>query len=94
MCDVPCVAVVFAFISPRLAIIVVAIFSDILSRAYDSWFLPLIGFFLLPWTTLAYAWMADNGPGVEVTGFEWFLVALAFLIDLSSLFGSARRGWD
>ena len=50
-----------AFISPRLAIIVVAIFSDILSRAYDSWFLPLIGFFLLPWTTLAYAVMWDVG---------------------------------
>ena len=32
-----------------------ALFSDILSRAFDSWFLPLIGFFILPWTTLAYA---------------------------------------
>ena len=58
---VPCLAVLLAFISPRLAIIVVAIFSDILSRAYDSWFLPLIGFFLLPWTTLAYAIMWDVG---------------------------------
>ena len=89
----PCLAVLLAFISPRLAIIVVAIFSDILSRAYDSWFLPLIGFFILPWTTLAYAIMWDVGTR-EVTGFEWFVVALAFLCDLGSYAGGgrARRG--
>jgi hypothetical protein len=86
---VPCVAVLFAFISPRLAIIVVAIFSDILSRAFDSWFLPLIGFFILPWTTLAYAIMWDVGTH-EVMGFEWFVVVLAFLADLGSYAGGGR----
>jgi hypothetical protein len=90
---VPCLAALLAFISPRLAIIFVAIFSDMLSRAFDSWFLPLIGFFLLPWTTLAYAVMWDVGTR-EVTGFEWFVVGLAFLCDLGSYFGGgrARRG--
>jgi hypothetical protein len=86
---VPCLAVLLAFISPRLAIIVVAIFSDILSRAFDSWFLPLIGFFLLPWTTLAYAVMWDVGTH-RVNGFEWFVVVLAFLADLGSYFGGQR----
>jgi hypothetical protein len=89
VCGVPCVAAVFAFISPRLAIIVVALFSDILSRAYDSWFLPLIGFFLLPWTTLAYAVMWDVGTH-RVNGFEWFVVVLAFLVDLGSYAGGQR----
>src|SRR5438874_1114510 len=60
------------------------IFSDVLSRAFDSWILPLLGFFLLPWTTLAYAAFWDWGPGHHVTGFEWFFVALAFVINLSS----------
>jgi len=86
---VPCLAVLLAFISPRLAIIVVAIFSDILSRAFDSWFLPFIGFFILPWTTLAYAIMWDVGTR-EVTGFEWFVVVLAFLVDLGSYAGGDR----
>ena len=88
----PCLAVLLAFISPRLAIIVVAIFSDILSRAYDSWFLPLIGFFILPWTTLAYAVMWDVGTR-EVTGFEWFVVVLAFVIDLGA-YRRGERGWS
>jgi hypothetical protein len=89
VCGVPCFAAALAFISPRLAIVFVAVFSDILSRAYDSWFLPLLGFFLLPWTTLAYAIMWDVGTR-EVTGFEWFVVVLAFLADLGSYAGGKR----
>ena len=51
--------------------------------------MPFLGFFLLPWTTLAYAvlWASSDG----VNGFEWFIVALAFLFDLGALFGSGRR---
>ena len=86
---VPCLAALLALLSPRLAIIFVAIFSDILSRAFDSWFLPFIGFFILPWSTLAYAIMWDVGTH-EVTGFEWFVVGLAFLCDLGSYVGGGR----
>ncbi|HEY3435049.1 MAG TPA: hypothetical protein VGK41_05300 [Solirubrobacterales bacterium] len=87
-----CLVVLLAFISPRLALFAIFLFSDLLSRAFDSWFVPLLGFFLLPWTTLAYAvmWSASTN---EVTGFEWFIVILAFLIDLGSWAnrGRARR---
>jgi hypothetical protein len=84
-----CLVLLFAVISPRLAIIGTWLFTDLLSRAFDGWVLPFLGFFLLPWTTLAYAWMWDSGR--EVRGFEWFLVGLAFLADLSSHAGSSRR---
>jgi len=85
---VGCLVVLFAFISPRLALFALWLFSDLLSRAFDSWFVPLLGFFLLPWTTLAYAvmWSASSN---QVTGFEWFIVILAFVIDLGSY---ANRG--
>jgi hypothetical protein len=78
----------FALISPRLALFALWLFSDLLSRAFDSWFVPLLGFFLLPWTTLAYAVMWSTSSD-EVSGFEWFIVILAFLIDLGSY---ASRG--
>jgi len=58
------------------------IFTDLLSRSFDSWILPFLGFFLLPWTTLAYAVMWSTSDGV--TGFGWFIVILAFVIDLGS----------
>jgi hypothetical protein len=82
----PCLIALLALLSPRLAIVFIAIFSDMLSRAFDSWLLPLIGFFLLPWTTLAYAVMWDTGTR-DVNGFEWFIVVLAFLADIASYAG-------
>ena len=59
------------------------LFSDLLSRAFDGWLVPLLGFFLLPWTTLAYAAMWGSGAN-GVSGFEWFIVILAFVIDLGA----------
>ena len=50
-----CLVALLALISPRLALVAIWLFSDLLSRAFDSWILPLLGFFLLPWTTLGYA---------------------------------------
>jgi hypothetical protein len=93
---VGCLVFLFALISPRLALFFIFVFSDLLSRAYDSWLVPFIGFFLLPWTTLAYAAFWDWGAGHHVVGFEWFFVILAFLIDLSSWAGGrrARYGGD
>ena len=84
-----CFVVLFALISPRLALFFVWIFSDWLSLAFDSWVLPVLGFFLLPWTTLAYAAMWVYGTN-DVNGFEWFIVVLAFLIDIGAI-GSGNR---
>ncbi|MBA2506905.1 MAG: hypothetical protein H0V29_13345 [Thermoleophilaceae bacterium] len=84
-----CFAALLAIISPRLALFAVFVFSDVLSRAYDSWVLPLLGFFLLPWTTLAYAAMWDIGTR-GVNGIEWAFVVLAFVVDVSSIAGGSR----
>ncbi len=65
------------------------LFTDLLSRSFESWIVPFLGFFLLPWTTLAYAVMWASSDGVN--GFEWFIVVLAFLVDLGALAGSGRR---
>jgi hypothetical protein len=85
-----CILVLLALISPRLVLFLMWLFSDQLSRAFDSWAIPLIGFFVLPWTTLTYAAFWDWGSGREVTGVEWFFVVFAFLIDLGS-WGFGRR---
>jgi hypothetical protein len=86
-----CLVALLALLSPRLAIFAIWLFSDLLGRAYDEWWIPLLGFFILPWTTLAYAVMWAAGTN-EVTGFEWFIVILAFLIDVSSWSQSGRIG--
>ena len=65
------------------------LFTDLLSRAFESWIVPLLGFLLLPWTTLAYVLMWSSSDGV--IGFEWFIVALGFLFDLGSHSEGGRR---
>ena len=84
-----CLLVLLALISPRLVLFLIFLFSNLLSRAFDSWLVPFLGFFLLPWTTLAYAvmWSSAN----RVSGFEWFIVVLAFFLDLGSYAQSSRR---
>jgi hypothetical protein len=84
-----CLVALFALISPRLALFLIWIFEDWLSRAFDSWIVPVLGFFLLPWTTLAYTvmWVAGSNG---VNGFEWFLVVLGFFFDLASHAESQR----
>ena len=87
---VGCLVVLLALISPRLALFALWLFTDLLSRAFESWVVPLLGFLLLPWTTLAYALMWASSD--RVNGFEWFIVALAFLIDLGSY--ARSRGYE
>jgi hypothetical protein len=87
-----CLVLLLAIFSPRLALFAIFLFSNLLSRAFDSWLVPLLGFFLLPWTTLAYAVMWSSGNN-GVTGVEWFFVVLGFLFDLASYGeGGRRRG--
>jgi hypothetical protein len=86
---VGCLLVLIGLFSPRLAIFLLAIFSDDLSRAFDSWLVPLLGFFLLPWTTLIYTLLWTTSR--HVNGVEWVLVGAAVLLDLGVIGGGQGR---
>src|SRR5574340_1028891 len=43
-----------------------------------GWVWPLAGLLLLPWTTVAYVFVAPGG----VPGLEWLIPALGLLLDL------------
>ena len=83
-----CLLVLFAMVSPRLALFLTWLFTDRLSLAFHTWIWPVIGFFLLPWTTLV--WTFAYAPVRGVTGVGWVFVVIAVLADLGVL-GSARR---
>lgn len=85
----PCLIALVALIGPRVALVFTWVFSGMIGRAIDSVFVALLGFLLLPWTTLAYVVFYDVGAGREVEGLEWFLVGIAFVVDLAS-YGGGR----
>lgn len=43
-----CFVVLFALISPRLALFFILIFSDWIGQAIDGWVVPMLGFFFCP----------------------------------------------
>lgn len=78
----PCCLAIVALISPRLALFLLLVFTNMIQTAFKPWWLSIIGFFFLPWTTLA--WAVCYQPFVGVGGFGWFIVALGFLLDITS----------
>src|SRR5437870_11640707 len=87
-----CVIALLAFLGPRLVIFLLWLLTDYLSRAFDAFLLPFLGFLFLPWTTLAYA-IAQNELG-GLSGLGLLVLVLGFLVDLGALGGGARgRSW-
>ena len=85
----PCLLALIALFIPRVVIVLLVIFTDYIGRAYETTLWPLLGFFFMPLTTLAYAW-AKNAAG-SVAGFYLVVVVIAVLLDLGIL-GGARTG--
>ncbi len=88
----PCLIGCLALAFPRFALFLVWFFGgDYLTRAFDSWLFPLLGFFFLPLTTLAFAFgMNWLGSPTEMEPLGWVLVALAAAGDLGLIGRGAK----
>jgi len=86
---VPCLIALIAVLSPRLAVILLWLFTNYVDKAFAGWFLPLLGVIFLPWTTLFYI-LVDIAPGpIHVAG--WIVIGLGVVLDLSAHAQAARR---
>jgi hypothetical protein len=85
-----CLFLVIAALSPRLAVLLMWIFTPWVDRAFGPLIWPILGIVFLPLTTLLYVILWNTG-GRGVTGWEWFFVILAVLGDLVS-YGGSRYG--
>jgi hypothetical protein len=90
----PCLVVIVVLAFPRVALVVLWLFTTYLQRAYHGLLIPLLGFLFLPITTLAYAWMVNNHQAVQ--GVNLIILIVAVVIDLGGLGGGEyhRRGRD
>ena len=83
-----CVLVAVAFVGPRFALALLFLFSEYLTRAFDTFLIPFLGFLFLPWTTLAYAVAQNSFGGLHDLGL--LLVILGVLADIGVFGGGAR----
>jgi hypothetical protein len=81
----PCLFTILLLLFPRIALVLLFLFSHYLGRAYHGFILPFIGFLFLPLTTLAYAWMVNTGRPTE--GVNLLILIVAVVIDLGGLSG-------
>lgn len=86
-----CMLTSLFFLGPRFAILVWWLIDT--SRwelAFDSFWVSLLGFLFVPWTTLMYVIVAPGG----VKGFDWVWITLAVVIDISMYTGGAFGNRD
>ena len=85
-----CLFALLAGFAPRVALVLVWIFTSLVDRAFDGFLLPLLGLIFLPYATLFYvlAWSAVGG----VSGWGWFFVTLGLIFDIGHWVGGGRTG--
>jgi len=82
-----CLLLILLLAFPRVALVLLFLFSHYLQRAYHGLLLPILGFIFLPLTTLAYAWMVNTGQ--PTTGVNLIILIVAVVIDVGGLSGGA-----
>ena len=81
----PCILVLIVLAFPRVVLVLMAIFSNYLDRAYHGLLIPLLGFFFLPLTTIVYAWLTNSHRPLE--GANLLILIVAVIIDAGGLGG-------
>ena len=86
----PCCLLLIAVLAfPRIVLVCMFLFSNYLERAYHGLLLPILGFLLLPLTTITYAWLMNTHQRIE--GVSLVILIIAVVVDLGGLGGGAMR---
>ena len=84
-----CIFVILLFVSTRGAIIFWWLVDpDRWQSAFANSWVPVLGFFVLPATTLVYVMVAPTG---KVSSYDMIWIGLAFLGDMASHFNHYRQ---
>jgi len=84
-----CLFAVFAGIFPRLGLFIIWVARpERVDAAFGSFIWPLLGLIFLPFATLIYVILWQVGG---LSGWDWFWVAVAALVDLGHWGASAAQ---
>jgi hypothetical protein len=84
-----CLIILLLVLGPRAVIVAWWLLEPVQWNAtFGTFLIPLIGFVLLPWTTLVYVFVAPGG----LVGFDYLWLAVALVADLCSHAGTSAVG--
>jgi hypothetical protein len=81
----PCLVVIVLLAFPRIALVLLFLFTNYLQHAYHNMLIPLLGFLFLPLTTLAFAWMTNTNQ--PLAGINLLILLITVIVDLGGLGG-------
>ena len=80
-----CLFAILAASFPRVALLVMWVFTPLVDRAFNTFVGPLLGLAFLPFTTIMYVLV------YPVFGWGWLWVVLGLFLDISTYAGGAYR---
>ena len=86
----PCFLALLAVAFPRVAIVLLWLFSNFFTGVYNNVIIPVLGFLFLPLTLIVYTYLQKTHPGVMGTQQLIFLF-IAVILDLGLLGGGTYR---
>ena len=84
----PCLLAVLVFLFPRIAIVLLYLFTTFFQGIFNTVLIPFLGFLFMPLTLLAYSWLTKTGEPVDALYLVLMIVAV--VVDLG-LFEGGRR---
>jgi hypothetical protein len=84
----PCLLAILIAAFPRVAIILLYLFTNFFTHVYTSIVIPLLGFIFLPLTLIAYTYFLNTHIPMNITSFVILFIAVIF--DLGLVGGVAR----
>jgi hypothetical protein len=83
-----CLFALASFIGPRIVLFLMWLLGDRLTIAFESGWHGLLGWLIVPWTTLFYALAYAPIGGVE--GIGWLFVGFGLFLDISTWAGGGK----
>ena len=81
----PCLFVILLLLFPRIALVLMFLFTTYLQRAYHDLLILILGFIFLPLTTIVYAWLVNTHSPIQ--GINLVYLILAVVVDVGGLGG-------
>ena len=84
-----CLFAILVLAFPRVAIVLLYLFTNFFSGVYTSIIVPLLGFFFLPLTLITYTYLLNAHIPMGLASLCALLVAI--VLDLGLVGGAARQ---